>query len=160
MKLKKASVWFYNKSSSNVVIADLNIVIRRGDVVDLFAIKPNLSYDAYLKSEREGSIKNKLGKLVKLEGPPAKNKDIDSGYKISDSPISSRSKSSYGLTGTKDYISVLEEDFPADIAPLKQQDLWNFERKKMLERLESGGEQGADGEVFDDDMLDSDPDDY
>lgn len=157
MKLKKAQVWIHNKSNRDIILSDLDLKIRSGDTVNLFAMKPSLSYDLYMRSKREGALFGKRKDLLEVDGPP--RKEIYSRPAVvSDKPIMSRTKSIIsGAQPNSDFFAELDDEFPRD-TNLSQEDLWQAERERMLKNLDML-EQGDDGEVFSDNIFDENDED-
>jgi len=152
MRLKKASAWYYNKGKTHVNIDELGLMLHEGEVVDLFQLNPNLSWDQYHRSATTGVLAQKKN-LVALPGPPVRNKPIQKPVWPS-KPMASRSKSSLVMgKDTEDYLATIESEFGEGSGKLAQEQMWKIERDKYLEVLASS-EQGEDGEVFSDKMFD------
>lgn len=154
MRLRKASAWYYNKGKSHVVINELGLTLYKGDVVDLFALNPNLTWEQYQYSATKGVLAQKKDKIVPLPGPPAKlQSNVKSSEIIKTTPIPSRSRSTFTLgKDNEDYLAAIESDFPADSQPLAQEELWKAERDKYMETLKKS-ETGEFGEVFSDNLF-------
>jgi len=155
MKLKKASAWYYNKGTTNVVIDELGIMLHKGKVVDLFKIKPDLTWAAYQKSVTIGVLAQKQDKLIHLPGPPVPNPTIaTTESQVVMVPMQSRARTALVIGNDEDdYMATIEAEFPASDQPVPQEELWNSERDKYLKTLDAS-EQGEDGEVFSDNLFD------
>jgi hypothetical protein len=159
MKLKKASAWIYNKSKRNIVISELGLTIRRGEIIDLFQRNPNLRYQDYVRSRDEGVLKQKRADLIPLSGPPKQQYVPQPYLKESKEPLKRRTKSGRGIgKEDRDWIELLEDDFPASAVPLSDRDRWDLERQKMIESL-GYEDQGDGGEVFADNLFEADESD-
>jgi hypothetical protein len=157
LKLKKASAWFYNKGTSNIVINELGLTVKKGEIVDLFAKNPHLRYEKYLESKTNGVLNQKKEVLVPVAGPPVR-KQYSSCLEESKEPLKKRIRSAKGMNKEdRDWVELLEEEFPSSALPLSDKDRWDLERKKMLESLEIDG-QGEEGEVFSDHLFDDSDD--
>lgn len=151
MRIKKAQAWIHNASNSDIVLSDLDLKIRSKQTVNLFALRPRLTYEAYLRSKNEGSLFAKRRYLIAVSGPKIKEPPIVK--EMSTAPITSRNRSIVGTAqSNKEFFSELDSEFPRD-TNLSQEDVWKAEREKMLQSLDLL-EQGDDGEVFSDNIFD------
>lgn len=153
MKLKRAKVWLHNSSNRDIILGDLDLKIKSGDTVNIFAMRPSLSYDRYLKSKKEGALSLKEKDVIEVDGPRVRERVVRSKT-IAIEPLKSRSTSTVNENrASQDFISTLEKDFPHD-ANLTQEEAWQAERERMMQNLDSL-DQGQDGEVFSDNFFDS-----
>jgi len=157
MKLKKASAWYYNKGKTHVNINELDIIIKKGDIVDLFKLNPRLSWNKYIESATTGVLFHKRDKLIHLPHPPNEKPSPYTPFVVSKehktNNVPARHKS--GLVAGKDsedYLAAIESEFPPSAQPLGQEEMWNTERDKYLKTLYQV-EQGEDGEVFSDNLF-------
>jgi hypothetical protein len=158
MKLARASAWYHNRSNSDIIIDELGLKIKKGEVVDLFKLNPDLSYDRFSESKRSGVLAKKRKELVFLKEPPGPKPEplvwetiLEPGMRVS------LSKSCV-IVGKdeKDWIDSLETEF-GDQA-VTQEEAWTIERQKVLKTLETA-EIGENGEVFTDTEFASEDDD-
>jgi hypothetical protein len=154
--LKKISAWVWNKSPRNIVINELGLIIRKGETIDLFRRNPHLRYESYLASKKNGVLAQKREYLIPVQGP-AKLLGRPM-LEVAKEPLKKRPRSSRGLSKEeKDWVELLEGEFPNDKQPLSDKDRWDLERDKMLQDLGYSG-QGETGEVFADSLFDDDND--
>lgn len=157
MILTKAKAEIYNKSERNIVLNDLGIVIPARSIVDIFKKNPKLNYSKYLASLESGSLSKKRHILV-----PVKTKPIEEEQKIacSSEPTIRRSMSAKGIgKEERDWISLLEDEFPADADQFDNKDAWNAEREKVLKEMQDM-HIDDEGQVFSDELFNSDDDDF
>lgn len=116
MTAQKASLWFYNSTSSDIVLSELNVVIKHHDSIDLFKSNPNLTLEMVERSRSSGALSRleNAKKLVKLSGPPVKEK-APPKYIESKTPFYSKIRSVIEIDPhEKNFVDQLEEDFMRD----------------------------------------------
>jgi hypothetical protein len=122
-KIPKTS-WYYNKSSRDIVIAELDLTLRSGQVVDLYKLKPTLKPEYLRYSERFGVIQKRVvsGDMLKLDSPPVKPAKIQEGpYVESTQPIEMRVRSCVEVDPSeKDFVENLETEFLQDSATMSE----------------------------------------
>lgn len=124
-KQRQSSYWLYNKGKTNIVLDELGLTIKSGQSFDIFAHNPNLHWVQVRYSERYGGLKKFLegGKLVRLSGPPPKEK-VETLYAVSNDMIRDRSRSCVEIDpGEKDFIDQLEDEFMSETDELDESEL-------------------------------------
>lgn len=152
---RKTSAWYYNKGKTDIVLSSLGISIKRGDIVDLYAMKRDLHPVQVRYSERFGSIKEFVDKeqLVKLDGPPEKQPQFSMPlYTVADAPLPDRSRSIIEKDpNEKTFVEQLEEEFMLDVEEMDESE---------IARLNERFAQQVDLDGFvDDDFINSSDDD-
>lgn len=118
---QKNSVWYYNRTKRDIIIAELDLTLKAGQVVDLYALKPTLRQEFVRYSESYGVLKKcvEAGKLLKLDKPPKKEKkQIEPKYVESTEMLATRVRSCVEVSPKdKDFIESLDQKFLDDIGP-------------------------------------------
>lgn len=118
---KKNSAWYYNRSKRDIVIAELDLTLKSGQVADLYSIKPTLRQEFVRYSESYGVLKKCVdaGKLLKLKGPPKKEKKFsEPKYQESKEMLVTRVRSCVEVNPKdKDFIESLDQEFLDDVGP-------------------------------------------
>lgn len=119
MKLTKPAVWYYNATSRDIVLAELDMSIKKHSYINLTKHNPNLTMDRIVKSETSGILKRyvDLGKLIKVDKPIIE-RQVAPKYIESKEPIYTKSHSVITIDPKeKDFVDQLESDFIED-API------------------------------------------
>jgi len=154
MKLKKASAWFYNKSGKDIILDELGVVIKKNSSIDIFSINPLLPYEKYINSLQKGVLFKKRSVLIPLLGAPESQPIRKTDLGVSKDFRASQTKSSISVgKEERDWVDMLEGEFPAGAQPLSQEEAWNIERQKVIKNLDIA-DTGEEGEVFSDKEFD------
>ena len=156
MILHRLETWLFNHSKKDVTLHDLNVVLKRGKTVNIFAKLPNLTGEEYLQSKNKGSLYNRRTLIKEVLAPISLiHKTVHTESKV---PRRSLGKGMVCVTKEEeDYIDMLGESFPKNAQPLTREEAWNQERQKVLKDLEQN-ELGEDGEVFADFLFEGEDD--
>lgn len=114
-------IWYQNTTNRSIVLAELDMTIKRESTVDLLRHNPALTIDRIRKSEKNGILYQcvKSGKLIPVERPTIPEKNFTK-FTESKEPIYSRSYSVIDIDPSeKDFIDQLEKEFIID-APLNE----------------------------------------
>lgn len=126
-KTQKNSLWYFNRSRRDIVVAELDLTLRAGQVVDLYKIKPTLRPEYVRYSERFGVLKKRLdsGDLLKLDGPPPKQQvDMTPLYSEAKTVLTTRVRSVVEVDpADKDFIENLESAFLQDVEEMDDHDI-------------------------------------
>lgn len=117
MKSVKPAVWYYNATPRDIVLAELDLSIKKYTYINLLKHNPGLTLERIAESEQSGILHRyaKQEKLVRVDGPII-NKDPTPRYTESKEPIYSKSHSVITIDPKeKDFVDQLEADFIEDM---------------------------------------------